>query len=298
MLTVLSHVSHGYVGNRAIVFCLQHYGWDVDAINTTDYSNHPGYKKFRGKPSTPERICELFLGLKDIINFTSEYEIILTGYSPNEHISEVIYSQVTDIYKQNAKKAPIWVLDPVLGDNGKLYVPENVVPVVKKMLASRHVTLTTPNQFEFEVLSGVKIDSWSSVRTAFEAFYKAYTVPYVVLSSVTIDRQMYTIGYAYASQQQIFAIPVDEIDCHFSGCGDVFTALITHSFYDNNALTAKSLALVVLKLNKILLHSLQEEQQKTGAKVLVVNDIRSISLRHFLTEDNERELSLDKVRYL
>lgn len=298
MLTVLSHVSHGYVGNRAIVFCLQYYGWDVDAIHTTDYSNHPGYRKFKGKPSSPELIQDLFEGLKDIIDFNREYEIILTGYSPNEQIAEVIYDQVMEVYQQNAEKKPFWVVDPVLGDNGKLYVLEKVVPVVEKMLKSGHVTLTTPNQFEFEVLSGVKITTWESVVEGFNQFYTNYAIPYVVLSSAVIDGNMYVIGYSHNSSQKIFALPVDEINCHFNGCGDVFTALLTHSFYESS-LTPKTLALVVLKLNKILVHSLQEEQAKTGeSNILLVKDIRIISLRHFLVADDDLTSYLDKVQYL
>ena len=40
------------------------------------------------------------------------------------------------------------VLDPVMGDCGKLYVSEEVVPVYKSMV--RHADLITPNQFETE----------------------------------------------------------------------------------------------------------------------------------------------------
>jgi pyridoxal/pyridoxine/pyridoxamine kinase len=40
------------------------------------------------------------------------------------------------------------VLDPVMGDNGKLYIPEDEVPQYKAML--RDADLILPNQFEAE----------------------------------------------------------------------------------------------------------------------------------------------------
>ena len=40
------------------------------------------------------------------------------------------------------------VLDPVMGDNGKLYIPEDEVPKYKALL--RDADLILPNQFEAE----------------------------------------------------------------------------------------------------------------------------------------------------
>lgn len=40
------------------------------------------------------------------------------------------------------------VLDPVMGDDGRLYVPEDEVPAYRSLL--RHADLILPNQFEAE----------------------------------------------------------------------------------------------------------------------------------------------------
>jgi pyridoxine kinase len=42
LLSIQSHVVHGYVGNRAATFPLQLLGYDVDTINTVQFSNHTG----------------------------------------------------------------------------------------------------------------------------------------------------------------------------------------------------------------------------------------------------------------
>jgi pyridoxine kinase len=46
-----------------------------------------------------------------------------------------------------------YVCDPVMGDNGKLYVPAEVVEVFKTDILPL-ASVLTPNQFETEVLSG------------------------------------------------------------------------------------------------------------------------------------------------
>lgn len=281
LLSVLSHVAHGYVGNRSVVFPLQFYGWDVDAINTTNFLNHPGYGKFKGVRCEPELIQSLFEGLSDIINFNDEYKVILVGYCPSAEIMATVYSQLQPVLSQ--EKKPVLVVDPVLGDNGKLYVPADVVPVHSDFLKLGFVDLTTPNQFELELLTNTKIVDWESAKEAFRVFYELYKVPNVVLLSVVLENQMYCVGF---SHHQIFYMPIGKIECSFNGCGDVFTALVTHAFYENNCqLTPQVLGGVLAKLHKILLHSFEQEKKKTGQVPTVVKDVRIVSLRHVLVED-------------
>lgn len=47
------------------------------------------------------------------------------------------------------------VLDPVMGDNGKLYIPEDEVPEYKSLL--READLILPNQFEAEYVSSNQV---------------------------------------------------------------------------------------------------------------------------------------------
>ena len=42
VLSIQSHVVHGYVGNRCAVFPLQLLGYEVDFINSVQFSNHTG----------------------------------------------------------------------------------------------------------------------------------------------------------------------------------------------------------------------------------------------------------------
>lgn len=76
--------------------------------------------------------------------------MMLSGYIPGaEAVGAVgdIARQLKDKTKKNPGKF-FWVLDPVMGDNGRLYVAEDVVPAYKALVP--YADLILPNQFEAE----------------------------------------------------------------------------------------------------------------------------------------------------
>lgn len=72
VLSIQSHVVHGYVGNRSAVFPLQLLGFEVDFINSVQYSNNSGYKIFKGQRLSGEQLEELISGLEanNLLNYT------------------------------------------------------------------------------------------------------------------------------------------------------------------------------------------------------------------------------------
>lgn len=75
---------------------------------------------------------------------------MLTGYAPSAAGVEAIGTIAQEL-KLKATTKPgsfFWVLDPVMGDNGKLYVAEDVVPAYAALV--HHADLILPNQYEAE----------------------------------------------------------------------------------------------------------------------------------------------------
>jgi pyridoxal/pyridoxine/pyridoxamine kinase len=70
------------------------------------------------------------------------------------------------------------VCDPVLGDNGRLYVPQELVQIYKEQVIP-HATLLTPNQFELELLTDCKVSSQADALRACARLHEA-GVPTVV----------------------------------------------------------------------------------------------------------------------
>jgi pyridoxine kinase len=68
------------------------------------------------------------------------------GYTPNAECAGAI---VRLVHKLQAKNPNLnYCLDPVLGDNGALYVSQDMIPLYRELLC--HATIITPNYFEVE----------------------------------------------------------------------------------------------------------------------------------------------------
>lgn len=232
VLSIQSHVAHGYVGNRAAIFPLQAKGWDVDEIHTVNYSNHTGYglENVFGRKSTPEDLANVYKGLR---NLKFEYQAVLTGYTPNA----ATLQQVRDIALDVKDRYPsaLWVLDPVMGDGGQLYVEAGVVPIYKQILETGKVDLITPNQFEAELLSGVEIVDVASVKKAIAVLHHEYKVPHVIITSCVFEDVSPSKLFCFVSQvgrpDEVYCLQTDMLNGYFTGTGDLFAAMILDGLY-------------------------------------------------------------------
>ena len=117
ILSIQSSIVHGYVGNKASTFPLQVLGYNVDVINTVSLSNHPAYPNLcKGHSLQTHEYNALVEGLKD--NNLLSYDTIITGYCKSQEILKSVKDTIT--YAKTMNPQLLYVLDPVLGDNGKL----------------------------------------------------------------------------------------------------------------------------------------------------------------------------------
>jgi len=80
LLSIQSHVSSGRVGQKCAVFPLSLLGYEVDEINTVNYSTHTGHQGWKGHKTTPEQINMLLVALQS----HTMWDKILTGYIPDK----------------------------------------------------------------------------------------------------------------------------------------------------------------------------------------------------------------------
>lgn len=79
ILSVQSHTTHGYVGNKAATFPLQTLGFDVNCINTVSLSNHPAYRG--GCKGNSLQLHELLGNIEGLENNNLlNYDAVITGY--------------------------------------------------------------------------------------------------------------------------------------------------------------------------------------------------------------------------
>ncbi|KAJ2160342.1 putative pyridoxal kinase [Coemansia sp. RSA 552] len=225
ILSIQSHVVAGYVGNRAATFPLQLLGHEVDVINTVQLSNHTGYNNVRGERFSAAHLLDLFAGLQ-ANGLDRGYTHLLAGYMGNAENVRAVATIADELRKTNPGLC--FVLDPVMGDDGALYVPEELVSLYRNELCPL-ASLVTPNQFEAELLTGLRIASLADAARACDALH-ALGVPNVVITSARIagdDANLHLVGSErQAGSTSQFVITFPRLTGYFTGSGDLFAALL------------------------------------------------------------------------
>jgi len=171
--------------------------------------------------------------------------MLLSGYCPSAALVQEVGKIARSLRARNATRPGqfFWVLDPVMGDNGRIYVDEDELPIYKDLL--RDADLILPNQFEAELLSGVKIRDLKSMGAAIERLHAEYGLPHILITSIRLPASqsatpssleqdlsgaatLSVVGSSCTSggKPRIFSITVPALPIFFSGTGDMFAALM------------------------------------------------------------------------
>ena len=151
VLAISSQVVYGPVGLNCIVPALQSGGHEVLAIPTILLSNHPGHGKPEGRATAAAEMSAMITTLKKLGAFEN-LDAIITGYFASAEQIEIVAAFIAKL------KCSIVLIDPVLGDHGKLYVGEAVAQAIRDKLLPL-ATIVTPNAFELSWLTGLPIGS-------------------------------------------------------------------------------------------------------------------------------------------
>ncbi|KAI4388934.1 hypothetical protein MLD38_001220 [Melastoma candidum] len=246
VLSIQSHTVQGYVGNKSAVFPLQLLGYDVDPINSVQFSNHTGYPTFKGQILNGQQLCDIVEGLEanDLLYYTH----LLTGYIGSVSFLDTVLEVVKKLRSVNPKLA--YVCDPVMGDDGKLYVPRELINVYREKVVPV-ASMLTPNQFEAELLTDSRIVSETDGREACNKLHEAGPSK-VVITSININGNLLLIGSHLKEKglaPEQFKILIPKIPAYFTGTGDLMTALLLgwSNKYPDNLDKAAELAVCSLQ---------------------------------------------------
>lgn len=241
VLTVQSHVAYGFVGNTAAVFPLQLMGFTPIVVNTVQFSNHTGHPTFRGEVFSKDHLLDVIQGLRERELFP-KIEGLLTGYLGDVQTGEIILDLAKEIKAANPRA--LWCCDPVLGDTGPgVYVRPEIQGFMKNEMLQDAANITTPNQFELELLSGKKLTSREdAVRTARELFCTGNNRTVFVTSLRTPDIPQEEIDTLAVTKDEAWVVKTPFIKMSgqgeeskgtataVAGQGDVFTSVAFGTF--------------------------------------------------------------------
>jgi len=226
VLSIQSHVVSGYVGNKSATFPLQLLGFEVDTVNSVQFSNHTGYSAgVRGQILDDTQLQELIDGLD--ANNINNYSHIINGYIGSKSFLSKLASVVSHLKSVNPEL--LYVCDPVMGDTGPgLYVPPDLLPVYKSLILPL-ADVCLPNQFEAELLTDKKIVTEEDAREVMDLLHSKGPST-VILSSTELGSDKYLLGMASTvvdGVKTVVKVNIPKFPAAFVGTGDLFTALCT-----------------------------------------------------------------------
>jgi pyridoxine kinase len=218
------------VGNKAAVFPLQLLGFEVDFINSVHLSNHTGYAHVRGDVLKGNQLTAILEGLQQN-GLLDETGHVLTGYVGSESFLESLIDVVTVVRGKNPSAR--FVCDPVLGDQGRFYVPLELVEVYRRKVIPL-ADVITPNQFEAEQLTGITVDSIAAAELACEKLHDMGPPLVFITSFVAPSQSESTMSIVASKQQQneetketrVWCIDFPRLAGNFTGTGDLCAALL------------------------------------------------------------------------
>lgn len=143
-----SQVVRGAVGGRAAVFVLERLGYPVWVVPTVVLPWHPGHG--RGTRVVPPDFAAL---LADLVRapWLGEIGGILTGYVGEPAQVAPIAALVRAVKAANPQC--LYLCDPILGDDGRLYQPQATLDAMRGELLPL-ADIATPNRHELGFLAG------------------------------------------------------------------------------------------------------------------------------------------------
>jgi pyridoxine kinase len=222
VISIQSQVVHGHVGNSAAVYPMQAEGVRVAAVPTTLLSNHPRYPTVRGRVLDAALVGDLLRGVEER-GLIEEAAVLVTGYLGSRENAEI----VADFVERALHKNPglVFLCDPVIGDDDKVYVASGIVEIVRDRLMPR-ASLITPNQFELELLSGAGAQDEAALLAACRAISSRGPVSVVATGCTLTDTPAGQVETILCENGKLTRFATLRLPIRPCGTGDLLTGLI------------------------------------------------------------------------
>ncbi|SGZ39053.1 uncharacterized protein HGUI_01253 [Hanseniaspora guilliermondii] len=242
ILSMQSHVVHGYVGNRTIQPILTSLKANLDIINLIQFSNHTGYNNHTGEITSSEEIDKLLdANLKCDFNYNG----YILGYLSNNNNLKCILKYLKKEYQKSFRDY-IVILDPVMGDDNVIYVEQNIIMEYQSLLSNDNIftnnLVLTPNIFELQLLTNYEEiitknlkmeDIYEMSNKVFEHKNNLKLLIVTNLNDLVLfnnDKYIY-IMCLLRDKKLLFKVP--KFEYYFTGVGDLFSGILMYSMLNN-----------------------------------------------------------------
>lgn len=164
------------------------------------------------------------------------FESIYSGFLGSPRQVELVSRLIRDFSAERSFS----LVDPVLGDDGKLYGPfdESMITAMRMLIS--HADVITPNYTEAALLLGEPYHSTTSVDEIKQWLRRLAEVgpKRVIMTSVPVnDTQKITSVYAFNREDERFwKVECSYIPASYPGTGDMFSSVIVGSLLQQDSL--------------------------------------------------------------
>ena len=222
----------GRVSLTVVIPILSTMGFQVCPLPTAVLSNHTQYPSFSFLDLTDEmpRIIAEWKKLN------VQFDAIYTGYlgSPRQvHI-------VSDFIDSFRQPSSLVMIDPVLGDNGKLYANFEMEMVKEMQQLIKKADVITPNMTELFYLLDIPYkDNLTDEELKMYLRQLSDCGPEIVIitSVPVVGDNTKTSVYAYNREgDKYWKITCSYLPAHYPGTGDTFTSVVTGALLQGDSL--------------------------------------------------------------
>lgn len=233
LLLINDLAGYGKVALSAMIPMLSYMGYQIYNLPTALVSNTLDYGKFD--------ILETTGYMKNTIKIWDElgfsFDAVATGFVVSEEQAGII----GDFCRKEAKKGTLIFVDPIMGDEGKLYngVSEQTVYHMKELTAVADYIV--PNYTEAVKLAGMEYHESITVSEADEIIQRLREMgaKSVVITSICMDGTDMVVGFDH-KEGKTFRIPFQNIPVRFPGTGDIFSAILLGGLLEGAALSVST----------------------------------------------------------
>ena len=250
----------GKIALSAMIPILSSRGIDVACLPTALVSNTLDFGKFDILDTSD--YMEKTVDIWHELNF--HFDCISTGFMVNPR-------QISIVEKLIANQAPgkvLVVVDPIMGDEGKLYngMDEHNVQILREL--SSHADILIPNYTEACFLTGhfpAATDLTSAEADDLVDRCRALGAKSVVITSAFVDGTHCVIGYDHTTAAR-FQLSFELIDVRFPGTGDIFSAVLISDLLNGQCLR-DSTAHAMQVVSTIIRDNLNKQEKFVGVDI-------------------------------
>ncbi len=261
ILSIQSAVTYGSVGNAAAVFPLQRLGFEVWRVDTVLFSNHTGYGAWRGTVVEPKLVSELIQGIEERGVLTG-CEAVLSGYLGTVELGAVVQDAVKRVKRANPQA--LYCCDPVLGDADRGFFVKPELAEFFRAQALPLADVLTPNRFELETLTGLRVGTLAAAREACNALLARGPRAILVTSLDVAEVPADAAALMAATRDGGWLVRTPRLPIVANGAGDLTAALFLGHFLrarDAGAALGETVASV---------HAVIAETVRLGASELAI----------------------------